>query len=235
MPEKFDAIIVGTGQSGPSLAARMTATARHVGGARARDQGFCWDATDSTTETEMPRIAPLDPTAAEGKSRRLLDGLTKSIGFAPNLMKTLAVAPAALDAYLGFGKALSGARLSAQVRERIAIAVSVANGCEYCTAAHTAIGRSVGLDNDELGRALDGQSDDAGVRAALRFALAITAKRGWVDDADLAAVRAAGFDDGAIAEIVATVAHATFSNYFNHVAGTEVDFPLVPIGRAEAA
>lgn len=183
----------------------------------------------------MPRINPIDPETAQGKSRALLDGVTKSLGFAPNLMRTLAVSPAALDAYLVFGKALSGARLSAKVRERIAIALSAANGCDYCASAHTAIGRSLGLDGEELSRALDGQSQEAEAQAALVFALAIAAKRGWVDDAEIAAARTAGLDDGAIAEIVATVAHTTFSNYFNHVAGTEIDFPRVTTGRAQAA
>ena len=172
----------------------------------------------------MPRIAPVDPTSAQGKSGRLLDGITKSLGFAPNLMRTLAVSPAALDSYLSFGKALSGARLSGKVRERIAIAVSAANGCDYCTAAHTAIGRSLGLDSDELGRALDGRADDGEAAATLNFALAVNDKRGWVDDADLAAARGAGLDDSDFAEIVATIAHTTFSNYFNHVAGTDCRF-----------
>jgi alkylhydroperoxidase family enzyme len=56
-----------------------------------------------------------------------------------------------------------------------------------------------------------------------------------VTDRDLAAVRAAGFDDGAIAEVVAQVALNIFTNYFNHVAGTDIDFPRVPALTPEAA
>ncbi len=73
------------------------------------------------------------------------------------------------------------------------------------------------------------------IEAALRFALAIVEKRGWVSDEDVQRVRAAGFADREIAEVVATVAHTMFSNYFNHVAGTEVDFPAVEMGGRAAA
>ncbi|MSR64085.1 MAG: carboxymuconolactone decarboxylase family protein, partial [Planctomycetes bacterium] len=52
--------------------------------------------------------------------------------------------------------------------------------------------------------------------------------RGLVSASDLAAVRAAGFGDDAIAEVVANVALNLFTNYFNHVAGTAVDFPAAP-------
>lgn len=51
----------------------------------------------------MPRIRPLDPAAAEGKAKQLLDGVQKALGTTPNLMRSLAHSPAALGAYLGFG------------------------------------------------------------------------------------------------------------------------------------
>ena len=63
--------------------------------------------------------------------------------------------------------------------------------------------------------------------AALHFARQLVENRGWVNDEDLNRVRRAGYGDGEIAEIVAVVAWKTFANYFNHVAGTEIDFPEV--------
>ncbi len=140
-----------------------------------------------------------------------------------------------LDAYLGFGKALSGGKLRASLREQIALAVAGANGCAYCAAAHTALGKMHGLDSPELAANLDGRASDPVVAAALDFALAIVDKRGWVDDADLARVRAAGYGEGEIAEILATVALNLFSTYFNHVAETEVDFPSVALDAKAAA
>ena len=183
----------------------------------------------------MPRIQPVDPAAVEGKAKTLLDGVHQALGMTPNLMRTMANAPAVLDAYLGFNKALSGGRLSAPLREQIALTVAGANGCEYCAAAHTALGTRLGLDAAELATNLDGHSSDAKIAAALDFALAIVGKRGWVDDGDLARVRAAGYGEGEVAEIVAAVAYNTFSNYFNHVAQTEVDFPAVAVATKVAA
>ena len=73
------------------------------------------------------------------------------------------------------------------------------------------------------------------MEAALGFALAIVAKRGWVSDEDLARVRRAGYGDAGIVEISAVVAFNLFSNYFNHIAETEIDFPPVEVVDMRAA
>ena len=183
----------------------------------------------------MPRIQPIDPAQADGKAKALLDGVHKTLGMTPNLMRTMANSPAVLEAYLGFGKALAGGSLSARLRERVALTVAGANGCEYCAAAHTAAGKMLGLESAELAASLEARSSDPAIAAALGFARAIVVKRGWVDDAELASVREAGYGEGEIAEIIAAVALNTFSNTFNHVAETEVDFPPVALATEAAA
>ncbi|MDH3474173.1 MAG: carboxymuconolactone decarboxylase family protein [Rhodospirillales bacterium] len=183
----------------------------------------------------MPRITPIDPTQAEGKAKVLLDGIQKSLGMTPNLMRSLAQSPAALQAYLDFNKALDGASLNAKTREAIALTVAGENGCDYCASAHTAVGGLLGAERAELAANLDGRSNDPRVAAVLAFARAVVVKRGWVSDEDLDAARAAGLGDREITEIVAGVAVNMFTNYFNHVAGTEVDFPLVRTGQKAAA
>ncbi len=183
----------------------------------------------------MPRLNPVDPAHAEGKAKALLDGVHKTLGMTPNLLRTLANAPAALEAYLGFGQALGRGSLDAKTREAIALTVAGENGCDYCASAHTAVGARLGVPSDELRANLEGQSGDAKLGAILRFARAVVVKRGWVSDTDLAEARAAGLDDGRITEIIAAVAANIFSNYVNHVARTEVDFPLVQTGRSQAA
>ena len=183
----------------------------------------------------MPRIQPIDPAEADDKAQALLGGVHKALGMTPNLMRTLAHSSAALEAYLGFGKALGTGRLDAKLREAIALVVSGEAGCEYCASAHTALGKMLGADEAELTANLEGRSGDAKVEAALTFAHILVTKRGWADDDDLARVREAGYDEGEIIEIIATVALTTFTNYFNHVAGTEVDFPLVTVDERVAA
>ena len=113
-------------------------------------------------------------------------------------------------------------------------AVSNANACEYCTSAHTALGKRFGIDTGELTRNLQGFSGDPKVESALQFARAVSVRRGWVTDEELGRVREAGYTEGEIVEIIATVAMTTFTNYFNHVAETDVDFPVVEIREVAA-
>ncbi|MCA9289686.1 MAG: peroxidase-related enzyme [Phycisphaerales bacterium] len=177
----------------------------------------------------MPRLTALAPADAPPKARPLLENVRKGLGMVPNLMATLAHAPAALQAYLGFSQALGGGTLDAPLRERIALAVAGANSCGYCASAHTALGAAAGLPKDELARNLRGDSNDPRAAAAIDLALAIVAKKGVVGDDDLAAAREAGLTDGEIVEVVANVALNIFTNYLNHVADTVIDFPVVDV------
>ncbi len=175
----------------------------------------------------MPRISAVDPTTATGKAKDLLAQVQKKLGITPNLMRTLAQSPAVLEAYLAFSGALAGGALSARLREQIALAVAQANQCEYCLSAHTAIGKLVGLNENDLAASRQSKSADPKTEAALQFAQAIVVRRGELDDAEVQRVRQAGFSEGEIAEIIANVSLNIFTNYFNHIAGTEVDFPRV--------
>ena len=180
----------------------------------------------------MARINPVNVDNTDPKTAQTLKGVEKSLGMVPNIMATMAQSPAALGAYLGFGQALGGASISGALREQIALTVAGGNSCEYCASAHTALGKGQGVADDELTRNLQGESTDAKTQSALAFSSAIVEKRGWVSDDDLKSVRDAGYTEGEIVEIVATVAINTFTNYFNHVAGTEVDFPRVEVPQA---
>ncbi len=178
----------------------------------------------------MPRLTAIDPGVATGKTKELLDGVKAALGVTPNLMRTLANSPAALEAYLGFNSALGRGRLSAKLREQIAVAVAEANECEYCLSAHSAIGKKMGLSENDLLASRQWTSPDPKVAAALKFAHAIVSRRGQVSDQEVNRVRQAGYGDGEIAEIVANVALNIFTNYFNLVAETTVDFPRVEPG-----
>lgn len=183
-------------------------------------------------EIAMQRLTAVNPAEATGKAKQLLDGVQAKLGMTPNLMKTLASAPAALEAYLNFGAALGTGKLDAKFREQISLAVAQANSCEYCLSAHSALGKMAGLKPEEIGLSRQAHSEDAKRDAGLQFVQALVVQRGEVSDQALAQVKAAGFSDGDIAEIVANVAVNIFTNYFNHVAQTEVDFPVVQVSAA---
>ncbi len=175
----------------------------------------------------MARFKPVDAAAATGRTKELLDTVKQKFGMVPNITRLMANSPAVLEGYMSFSGALAGGRLDSQLRESIAIAVASANGCDYCLSAHTAGGRMVGLSQEELTAAQSGQSSGEKESVALSFATKIVRERGWVSDEDVAALRQIGFDDGEIVEIIATTVLNIFTNYFNHVAETEIDFPLV--------
>lgn len=175
----------------------------------------------------MPRLNPVDPDTAGPHAAALLDKVHAALGARPNMMLTMAASPAVLDAYLSFSGALAGGRLSAAVREQLALTVAAANSCGYCLAAHTALGARAGVSDDDLSAGAHGTAGDPKVAAALRFAWQVVRTRGFVTDDDVATVRAAGWDDGDIGEIIGAVALNAFTNYFNSVAQTDIDFPAV--------
>lgn len=181
----------------------------------------------------MPRLKAIDPKEATGKAKELLDGVKAKIGMVPNLMRTFANSPAALEGYLKFSGALGEGSLNPKLREQIALAVADANSCEYCLSAHTAIGKMVGLDQNELAASRHAGSSDPKVDVALKFAHQIVIKRGELLDNEIEAVRAAGYNDGEITEIIANVALNIFTNYFNHIAQTVVDFPKVSLAAGK--
>ena len=182
----------------------------------------------------MSRISAISNEQATGKAKELLDSVQKKLGMTPNLMRTLAQSPAALEAYLNFNGTL-GTTLNAKLREQLSLVTAEENGCGYCASAHTAIGKMVGLSEAETLDARAGKGNDAKTDAAVKFAKIVLAKRGKVSDEDLQAVRNAGFTEGEIAEIVAHIALNVFTNYFNNVAETEIDFPVVELPLKPAA
>jgi uncharacterized peroxidase-related enzyme len=181
-------------------------------------------------EKEMTRIQPVGYEQSTGKAKELLDAVKAKLGMTPNMMKTMAQSPAVLEAYLNFSGALGGGKLTARLREQIALISAEINGCGYCASAHTAIGKMVSLGEEAIWAARNGNAADVKTDAALKFARTVIVNRGEVSDADLQPVKDAGFSDGEIAEIIANVALNIFTNYFNVIAKTDIDFPKVQIG-----
>jgi uncharacterized peroxidase-related enzyme len=176
----------------------------------------------------VERINPVRHETAEGQARQLLDAVKAKLGIVPNMTRAMAVSPSVLEAYLGFSGTLAHGVLPARVREQLALDIGEANHCDYCVSAHSALGKRAGLSDADILDSREGKSSDPKTDALLRFARTVVAKRGIVEDADVEAVRAAGYGDAEIAEVVAHVALNVFTNYFNNVAGTAIDFSRAP-------
>lgn len=177
----------------------------------------------------MTRI-PQPATVADAPeaSQPLLKAVEKQIGSVPNLFRLVATSPQALEGHLGLSGALGKGALPAATRERIALAVAEVNGCDYCLSAHSYLGKTLArLDDAEIAANRKGASNDPKADAAVRFAAKVATARGHVSDGDFAAVKNAGYSDAQVIEIVQHVALNSWTNYFNNVFRTEIDFPVV--------
>ncbi|HEX6250554.1 MAG TPA: carboxymuconolactone decarboxylase family protein [Gemmatimonadaceae bacterium] len=175
----------------------------------------------------MARITALDREHVAPRAGALLDAVKQKLGMVPNMMRTMAQSAAVLDGYLALNAALARGQLGGRVGEQIALLTAEQNGCAYCAAAHTALGKGGGLSDADIDAARSGRASDAKAAAALALARAVIETRGHVADADITAARKAGLADGEIGEVVAHVALNVFTNYFNSLADTDVDFPAV--------
>lgn len=179
----------------------------------------------------MSRIAIASLDDAPAASKPTLDAVHKQHGVAPNLIG----AAAAFAAFTRFQGALTKT-FEVKTRERIALAVAQVNGCDYCRSAGAYLDLNLGkIGPEEIAQNRKGASGDARANAVVAFAYKVAKERGHLGDADIAAVRTAGFTDAQIVEIVASVAENSFTNYLNEVAKTDIDFPVVRAGEAAKA
>ena len=179
----------------------------------------------------MSRVPLVQAAAASGDSKALLEQIQQAFGTVPAMFRAVAHSSAALSSLWGSFGALGRGRLDKKLQEQIAVAIADRNACEYCLAAHTALGRKAGASTQEMGDAQAGRSADPRTAAALAFALKVVERRAQVDDADVVALRDAGFDDEQIVEILAHVALNLFTNYVNVALQVPVDFPAVKLRR----
>ncbi len=177
----------------------------------------------------MSRLpTPVSIEASPAASQPLLQAVKKQLGVVPNLFRLVGNSPAALEGYLGLNGALAKGALEAPTRERIALAVAEINGCDYCLSAHSYLGKNLAkLSDAEISANRDGGSTDPKAEAAVQFAVKLVNARGHVSEADVQAVKQAGYTDAQVIEIVLHVALNTLTNYVNEMAKTEIDFPVV--------
>ena len=181
----------------------------------------------------MNRVPLIDRAHTTPERQALLDSIHGAFGATPNMFRAVANSPAALQSmWAAFGALGASRTLGAKLGEQIAVAVANRNACEYCLAAHTALGRKAGASADEMAAAQVGQASDAATQAALRFALQLVEHRGQVEASEVQRLRDAGFSDEAVVEILAHVALNLFTNYVNVAFDVPVDFPAVKLRPA---
>jgi uncharacterized peroxidase-related enzyme len=168
-------------------------------------------------------------------SKPILDAVNRQLGVVPNMFRLFATSPAALNALTSLDAA-NAKTLDLKTRTAIALAVAQVNRCGYCLSAHTYIGVNLAkISPQEAVLNRQGQSGNAKIAAAARFAAKVAAARGKVSDEDLADVRKAGYSDAQLVEIVSVVAQNVLTNLINNVAETDIDFPVIEADELQAA
>ncbi|UPK68837.1 carboxymuconolactone decarboxylase family protein [Chitinophaga filiformis] len=174
----------------------------------------------------MSRLMATDPDQATGMTKELFDLVKGRMGMVPNIMSMLANSPAALSAYLGFNAGLRHASIGSELCELIALTVSGENKSAYCISLHSFIGTAMGMDERALKEAQYGVSSDPEINTVLHFVKEVLRSQGAVSDAALQKVKAAGYTEGQIVEIMAQISLSIFTNYVNIVASTDIDYPI---------
>jgi uncharacterized peroxidase-related enzyme len=176
----------------------------------------------------MARLNVVTPTQAAGQTKELYDAIRGAVGMVPNIYQGLANSPVALQGVLQTDGLLRKGQLSGAEIEAIKLAVSEAYGCDYCLAAHTLLGKKAGLTQEETLAIRRNASTKPRIGALVRFVNAALQPQARVSDADVESLRGAGYNDAQIAESVQVIAQTVFTNLFNRVHKTPLDFPAAP-------
>lgn len=175
----------------------------------------------------MQRIDALPINTDDAAVSPLFSAIRQKMGGVPNILRTMAQSPVAVEAYLGFSGAIGNGRFTAGQRELVALAAAGENSCDYCASAHSALGKMAGLNQPDIQQVVSGGELAGADGAIVSLTRKIVSQRGVLSDADIAAFYAAGFDQGHLVELIAVISINIFTNYFNHIAATEIDFPVV--------
>jgi AhpD family alkylhydroperoxidase len=160
-------------------------------------------------------------------NQALFDSLHKGLGMVPNLYATLAHSTHALASYLALQNAKSS--ITGKAREVVNLVVSQVNDCEYCLAAHTAIGKMVGFTDAQIIEIRrGGASFDAKLDTLARLVKNIASERGHADPARVQAFFDAGWTRENLVDAIVVIGDKTVTNYLHGTTRVPVDFPPAP-------
>ncbi len=177
----------------------------------------------------MSRLPVPALNAASGATAEVYAQIKKAAGSVPNTFAAIgAYRPDALKAILLADNLLASGTLSRRDQETIKLVISGVAGCDYCVAAHSLLGKLAGLKPDELKNVRDGKpSGDARRDALIRFVRVLAESSGTVTAEEFAAIKAAGYSDAQLVDISLAFATTVFTNVFNRINDTAIDFPAV--------
>lgn len=174
------------------------------------------------------QVLPVQANAADPQVKELYQAIEGKMHMLPNIFKNMGNSATALKGFLDLSEAAGKTSLSSELKEKIALTVGQANSCQYCLSAHTMLAKFTGIPEMEVMQARKATATNPKDKAILTFAKSIVDKKGHIDKSELAGLKAAGVSDKEIVEIILVVMVNMFTNYFNLITGTEIDFPAAP-------
>lgn len=168
--------------------------------------------------------------SAPAGSRPMLEGLKKAFGFIPNLYAVFAESPAALQGSLAIGEAFAKSSLTPAEQQLVALAVSEANDCGFCVAAHSTIAKHIAKADPALVAAVRDRKPlpDPKINALVNFTRKLVEQRGFVGEAEVAAFLKAGYTRAQVMEVLLGVGMKTFNNYVVHIAHVPLNDQFMP-------
>jgi uncharacterized peroxidase-related enzyme len=176
------------------------------------------------------------PTREEvsANNQAIFDNLKGMIGFVPNLYAFYANNETALADYLALQNRKS--TLRAKEREIINLVVSQVNECEYCQAAHTAVGKMQGFMAEEIIEVRKAEiSFDAKFDPLAKFVKETTLKRGKPSAEATEKLFAAGYSEANLIDIVMVIGDKIISNYLHGITQIAIDWEAAPKLESTAA
>jgi uncharacterized peroxidase-related enzyme len=165
-----------------------------------------------------------DAATAPAASAGILKQVQDTWGFVPNLHRVLAESPAALEAYATLWTIAEKIGFTPVERNIVYLSIIYENECVYCMAGHTNLSRMAKVDDDAIAAVREGKPiADAKLEALRHFSALVTRNRGAVDQAEVEAFKAAGYDNRAVLDVLVLAATKLISNYTNHLAETPLD------------
>lgn len=175
----------------------------------------------------MPRFTAISADQATGATAEVYAGMKQALGKVPNAYAALGtLAPEALKAMLSADKVLANGPLSKPDQETVKLVISELAGCDYCLAAHSMIGKMAGLSPDAMIQIRQGNpTGDAKRDALVNFVRSIALQPGTLPPDEVEALQAAGYSGEQIVYIGLAISVITFTNAFNRINDTVLDFP----------
>ena len=176
----------------------------------------------------MSRIQPVKEEQASDSVKEMYQNLKKALGRVPNIFLNMGNSDAVLSAFMKLNECAEHTSLPQELREQIALVIAQTNRCDYCLSAHSAIAKSLGIQEPMILQARKGEAPNKKATAILQFVKQCVEKKGTLDDREVQALKTEGVTDKELVEIILLLTLNMFTNYFNKITGTDVDFPLAP-------